>query len=87
MYMVSVTDHDYADLSAELSVLEPIAARETGLQEAGIVVTNVSDYCIEEPHVAYVPESARYKPRRVAAENVRAVLLGQTPPNAIPSRH
>lgn len=39
------------------------------------------------PHVTYVSENALYEARRVAAETVRTVLLGQTPPNVIPSRH
>jgi D-3-phosphoglycerate dehydrogenase len=35
--------------------------------------------CIITPHVAYVSEGSLLECRRVAAENARAVLLGQTP--------
>ncbi len=37
--------------------------------------------CIITPHVAYISENALIECRRVAAENAKAVLLGQTPPN------
>jgi len=39
--------------------------------------------CVITPHVAYVSESALRDCRRIAAENARAVLLGQTPPNLV----
>ncbi|SEJ98814.1 C-terminal binding protein [Paraburkholderia tropica] len=45
------------------------------------------DNCIITPHVAYVSEDALHEARRVAAENVRAVLLGQVPPNAVHYRN
>ncbi len=41
------------------------------------------DNCIITPHVAYISESALLECRRVAAENAKAVLLGQTPPNIV----
>jgi len=41
------------------------------------------DNCIITPHVAYISEDALQECRRVAAENARAVLLGQTPPNLV----
>jgi D-3-phosphoglycerate dehydrogenase len=37
--------------------------------------------CLITPHVAYVSESSLRDCRRIAAENARAVLLGQPPPN------
>jgi D-3-phosphoglycerate dehydrogenase len=39
--------------------------------------------CVITPHVAYVSEAALRECRRIAAENVRAVLLGQPPPNLV----
>jgi D-3-phosphoglycerate dehydrogenase / 2-oxoglutarate reductase len=39
------------------------------------------DNCIITPHVAYASENALKECRQVAAENAKAVLLGQTPPN------
>lgn len=39
--------------------------------------------CIITPHVAYISEDALQECRRVAAENAKAVLLGQTPPNLV----
>ncbi len=39
--------------------------------------------CLITPHVAYVSQHALDECRRVAAQNVRAVLLGQTPPNPV----
>ena len=41
------------------------------------------DNCIITPHVAYISEDALQECRRVAAENAKAVLLGQTPPNLV----
>ncbi len=41
------------------------------------------DNCIVTPHVAYISEDALIEARRTAAENVRAVLLGETPPNPV----
>jgi D-3-phosphoglycerate dehydrogenase len=41
------------------------------------------DNCIVTPHVAYVSDESLAECRRVAAENARAVLLGQKPPNPI----
>ncbi len=41
--------------------------------------------CIITPHVAYVSEDSLKECRRVAAENARAVLLGQNPPNPVAS--
>jgi D-3-phosphoglycerate dehydrogenase len=41
------------------------------------------DNCIITPHVAYISEDAIQECRRVAAENAKAVLLGQTPPNLV----
>lgn len=41
------------------------------------------DNCIITPHVAYVSEDSLKECRRVAAENARAVLLGQNPPNPV----
>lgn len=41
--------------------------------------------CIITPHVAYVSEDSLKECRRVAAENARAVLLGQDPPNPVSS--
>jgi D-3-phosphoglycerate dehydrogenase len=41
------------------------------------------DNCIVTPHVAYVSEESLTECRRVAAENARAVLLGQKPPNPV----
>jgi D-3-phosphoglycerate dehydrogenase len=40
--------------------------------------------CIITPHVAYVSEESLKECRRVAAENARAVLLGEPPPNPVP---
>jgi D-3-phosphoglycerate dehydrogenase len=42
--------------------------------------------CIITPHVAYVSEGSLLECRRVAAENARAVLLGQSPPNLVRPR-
>ena len=39
--------------------------------------------CIITPHVAYVSEESLRECRRVTAENARAVLLGETPPNLV----
>jgi D-3-phosphoglycerate dehydrogenase / 2-oxoglutarate reductase len=39
--------------------------------------------CIITPHVAYVSDEALKECRRVAAENARAVLLGENPPNPV----
>ena len=39
--------------------------------------------CIITPHVAYVSDEALRECRRVAAENARAVLLGENPPNPV----
>jgi D-3-phosphoglycerate dehydrogenase len=41
------------------------------------------DNCIFTPHVAYVSENALQECRKIAAENAKAVLLGQTPPNLV----
>ena len=41
------------------------------------------DNCIVTPHVAYVSEEALRECRRIAAENAREVLLGNTPPNPV----
>jgi D-3-phosphoglycerate dehydrogenase len=41
------------------------------------------DNCIITPHVAYVSDEALRECRRVAAENARAVLLGENPPNPV----
>ena len=40
--------------------------------------------CFITPHVAYVSDEALKECRRVAAENARAVLLGEPPPNPVP---
>jgi D-3-phosphoglycerate dehydrogenase / 2-oxoglutarate reductase len=40
--------------------------------------------CFVTPHVAYVSVEALTECRRVAAENARAVLLGEPPPNPVP---
>ncbi len=42
--------------------------------------------CIITPHVAYVSEGSLLECRRVAAENAKAVLLGQTPPDLVRPR-
>ncbi len=39
--------------------------------------------CIITPHVAYVSEDSLRECRRIAAENARAVLLGEMPPNLV----
>jgi D-3-phosphoglycerate dehydrogenase len=39
--------------------------------------------CLITPHVAYVSEAALQECRRIAAENARAVLLGEPPPNPV----
>nr|WP_284503923.1 C-terminal binding protein [Caballeronia sp. GAWG2-1] len=39
--------------------------------------------CIVTPHVAYISQDALHEARRVAAENVRAVLLGEKPLNPV----
>jgi D-3-phosphoglycerate dehydrogenase / 2-oxoglutarate reductase len=39
--------------------------------------------CFVTPHVAYVSVEALKECRRVAAENARAVLLGESPPNPV----
>ena len=39
--------------------------------------------CIVTPHVAYVSQDALHECRRVAAQNVRAVLLGEKPLNPV----
>ena len=41
------------------------------------------DNCIITPHVAYVSREALVECRRIAAENARAVLLGQPPLNPV----
>lgn len=41
------------------------------------------DNCVITPHVAYVSEEALRECRRIAAENARVVLLGETPPNLV----
>ena len=41
------------------------------------------DNCVITPHVAYVSEQSLSECRRIAAENAKAVLLGQTPPNLV----
>lgn len=41
------------------------------------------DNCVITPHVAYVSQESLDGCRRVAAENAKAVLLGQTPPNLV----
>lgn len=43
--------------------------------------------CVITPHAAYISEQSLIEARQTAAENVRAVLLGQTPPNPIHARH
>jgi len=39
--------------------------------------------CFVTPHVAYVSEGSLHECRRVAAENAKAVLLGQKPPDLV----
>jgi D-3-phosphoglycerate dehydrogenase / 2-oxoglutarate reductase len=39
--------------------------------------------CLITPHVAYVSETSLQECRRIAAENARAVLLGEQPPNLV----
>ncbi|KMM37247.1 C-terminal binding protein [Guptibacillus hwajinpoensis] len=39
--------------------------------------------CIITPHSAYISQSSLNEARRTAAENVKAVLLGQSPPNIV----
>lgn len=41
------------------------------------------DNCVITPHVAYVSEDSLKECRRIAAENAKAVLLGQAPPNLV----
>lgn len=41
------------------------------------------DNCVITPHAAYVSEDSLKECRRIAAENARAVLLGETPPNLV----
>lgn len=41
------------------------------------------DNCVITPHVAYVSEESLRSCRYVAAENARAVLLGETPPDLV----
>ena len=41
------------------------------------------DNCIVTPHVAYVSAGSLLECRKVAAENAKAVLLGQTPPDLV----
>ena len=41
------------------------------------------DNCFVTPHSAYVSEEAILEARRVAAENVRSVLMGQKPLNPV----
>jgi len=41
------------------------------------------DNCIITPHVAYISETSVKEARETAAENAKAVLLGQTPPNQV----
>ena len=41
------------------------------------------DDCVITPHVAYVTVDSLQECRRVAAENAKAVLLGQTPPDLV----
>jgi len=45
------------------------------------------DNCIVTPHAAYISQAALDEARRTAAENVKAVLLGQTPPNLVKPRN
>jgi len=45
------------------------------------------DNCLITPHVAYVSQEALDECRRVAAENVRAVLLGEPPLNPVRPAH
>lgn len=42
------------------------------------------DSCIVTPHVAYVSEGSLAECRTIAAENARAVLLGEDPPDPVP---
>jgi D-3-phosphoglycerate dehydrogenase len=39
--------------------------------------------CIITPHVAYVSDASLKECRYIAAENARAVLLGERPPNLV----
>ena len=41
------------------------------------------DNCFVTPHVAYVSEGSLSECRQIAAENAKAVLLGETPPNLV----
>jgi D-3-phosphoglycerate dehydrogenase len=41
------------------------------------------DNCIITPHVAYVSSGSLLECRRIAAENAKAVLLGQSPPDIV----
>ncbi|TWT01767.1 C-terminal binding protein [Planomicrobium sp. CPCC 101079] len=41
------------------------------------------DNCIITPHVAYISQPALNECRRIAAENIKAVLLGERPPNLV----
>ncbi len=41
------------------------------------------DNCVITPHSAYVSEDSLKECRRIAAENAKAVLLGETPPNLV----
>lgn len=41
------------------------------------------DNCFITPHVAYYSEESLIEARTIAAQNVRAVLLGQEPPNKV----
>jgi len=41
------------------------------------------DNCFITPHVAYVSDASLQECRRTAAENAKAVLLGQTPPDLV----
>jgi D-3-phosphoglycerate dehydrogenase / 2-oxoglutarate reductase len=46
------------------------------------------DNVVVTPHAAYVSQASLDEARRTAAENVKAVLLGQTPPNLVkPSKN
>lgn len=41
------------------------------------------DNCFVTPHVAYYSEESLVDARVIASNNVKAVLLGQTPPNPV----
>lgn len=68
--------------SAAMDDLEEEPAKLERWDPAGNPLLTLSN-CFVTPHVAYVSDGSLRECRRIAAENARAVLLGETPPNLV----